>query len=465
VTSSTHDHHASRRDGSTPADPARPRAARIGLVLAGGGAKGAYQVGCLRALRDAGLGTPAAIAGTSVGAIHAVMLATDKLDEAEQIWTRLRWRDVSRIAYERLHRLPLWGLAALNSEFSPFKVWRLSDSVTHPVRWRRWVYPAACAATAGVLAALGRWLPALRLPAVTLAAAFGVSGGLAALHARLRPHFLGSSFISHSPLAARLSDAISPADWQRVRDAGTPIVATLSQFRPHTHGAIPWGGWVPQYVRLDRMSRERMIEMLIAGSALPGFSDVSSVDGTTRLDGAWTDNVPAAPLLFDPALDLDLVFVVYLKNVVRHRFRHNSLHGVASLLLTEAMSGQRRHEDELVEWARLRWSAAGRDPAPGETRALPRVVRIVPSRHVGNFFSGTIWFSPARSRQLIELGRQDAERALEVLGLRPQGGTVSRQPVPDTPLGTPVAEAARALSSPDPCHAPDPAAPPAPAAM
>lgn len=424
-------------------DEAGRGAPRIGIALAGGGAKGAYQVGCLRALQEAGIGKVAAIAGTSVGAIHGAILAIDRMDEAERIWTRLRWRDVIRVNTGRLHRLPLWCLAALNSEFSPLKVWRLSNSVTHPVLWRRWIYPVACAATAGACAALGMLLPACRVPGVVLAALLGVAGGLALLHTRLRPHFLGSSFLSHAPLASRLDAAITPDDWQRVREAGTPIFATLSRFRPYTHGAVPWGGWVPHYARLDQMSWEAMIETLMAASALPGFSDVSTADGTAQVDGAWTDNVPAAPLLFDPALDLDIALVVYLKNVVRHGRRHNSLLGMASLLLTEAVAGPRCHEDDLVEWARVRWAAAEQRT---NGRKLPRIELIVPSRRLGNFFSGTIWFSPARARKLMELGRQDTERVLERLGLRPPCEAIRGRQVRGRRLGTLAAEAEQAMS-------------------
>lgn len=434
-------HNRSVSSGSTEA--ARWRAPRIGVALAGGGAKGAYQVGCLQALREADVGRIAAIAGTSVGAIHGVLLATGRIDEAEEIWTRLRWRDVVRINTGRLHRLPLWCLAALKSEFSPLKVWRLSTSVTHPVRWRRRIYPVACAAAGVACLTLGLLLPAFRVPAVVLAAVLGVYGVLAAFNTWLRPHFLGSALLSHAPLATRLDAAIRPGDWQRVRDDGTAIFATVSQFRPYTHRAVPWGGWVPHYARLDQMSREAMIETLMAGSALPGFSDVPTVDGTTRIDGAWTDNVPAAPLLFDPALDLDVALVVYLKKTVRHRHRHNSLLGVASLLLTEALDGRRCHEDDLVEWARVRWAAAGRRT---NGRELPRVALIVPSRRLGNFFTGTLWFSPARARRFIELGRHDTERVLEQLGLRPHAEAVRRRQVPGTRLGTMAAEAGQAMS-------------------
>jgi hypothetical protein len=325
-------------------------------------------------------------------------------------------------------------------------VWRLSNSVTHPVRWRRSVYPAACAAAAVACLALGLLVPVLRTPVLVLAGALAASGALAALHTWLRPHFLGSSLVSHAPVAARLDAAISPADWQRVRDAGIPIVATLSQFRPYTEHGIPWGGWVPRYVRLDEMAREEMIDSLMAGSALPGFSDVSSLDGRPHLDGAWTDNVPAAPLLFERALDLDLLLVVYLKNVVRHGHRPNSLLGVASLLLREATSGAVPGDEGLIPWARLRWAAAGRGATSGDDAWLPRIAPIVPSRRTGNFFSGTVWFSPARARRLIELGRQDTLRVLEDLGLRAPCEPVTLQRTPGTRLGRLAAEVEQATS-------------------
>ena len=47
---------------------------RLALVLGGGGARGAMQVGALRALLEAGL-KPDLLVGTSIGAINAAVLA------------------------------------------------------------------------------------------------------------------------------------------------------------------------------------------------------------------------------------------------------------------------------------------------------------------------------------------------------------------------------------------------------
>ena len=37
---------------------------------------------------------------------------------------------------------------------------------------------------------------------------------------------------------------------------------------------------------------------------------------------------------------------------------------------------------------------------------------MTPSRRIGNFFTGTVWFQPAQSARLIALGYGDMQRAL-----------------------------------------------------
>lgn len=59
-----------------------------GLVLAGGGAKGSYQVGAYRALKELGW-QPDIITGTSVGCLNAALFVLDKVSEAEELWKNL----------------------------------------------------------------------------------------------------------------------------------------------------------------------------------------------------------------------------------------------------------------------------------------------------------------------------------------------------------------------------------------
>src|SRR5262245_15400269 len=64
---------------------------RIALVLSGGGALGAYEVGVLRVLESIGLDPPI-VAGMSVGAVNAVIWLAQRRRTAtlERIWARLR---------------------------------------------------------------------------------------------------------------------------------------------------------------------------------------------------------------------------------------------------------------------------------------------------------------------------------------------------------------------------------------
>lgn len=59
--------------------------ARYGLVLAGGGAKGAYQMGAWKALREMGI-TFDAIAGVSIGSINGALIAAGDFDRAMEMW-------------------------------------------------------------------------------------------------------------------------------------------------------------------------------------------------------------------------------------------------------------------------------------------------------------------------------------------------------------------------------------------
>lgn len=61
---------------------------RLGLVLEGGGAKGAYQFGVLKSFKEAGIEFDV-VAGTSVGTLNGALWATDSLSRAAEIWTDL----------------------------------------------------------------------------------------------------------------------------------------------------------------------------------------------------------------------------------------------------------------------------------------------------------------------------------------------------------------------------------------
>ncbi len=61
---------------------------KTALVLSGGGAKGAFQVGVLQVLKEEGYQFDV-ISGISVGSLNGTMLATDQFDQLVDIWQKL----------------------------------------------------------------------------------------------------------------------------------------------------------------------------------------------------------------------------------------------------------------------------------------------------------------------------------------------------------------------------------------
>ena len=62
-----------------------------GLVLSGGGGKGAYQIGVIKALKEVGLlEWITAVSGSSIGAFNAILLSQDNLLLMEQIWSQIK---------------------------------------------------------------------------------------------------------------------------------------------------------------------------------------------------------------------------------------------------------------------------------------------------------------------------------------------------------------------------------------
>lgn len=60
---------------------------KIGLVLAGGGGKGAYELGVWKALRELNLTKYISVfSGTSIGAFNSVLFAMDEMEKAEKLW-------------------------------------------------------------------------------------------------------------------------------------------------------------------------------------------------------------------------------------------------------------------------------------------------------------------------------------------------------------------------------------------
>jgi NTE family protein len=66
------------------------------LVLPGGGGRGAYQVGVVKALHEHGIVFDYAF-GTSIGGLNATMVGQQQLDRLEELWSNMRAHNIYRI--------------------------------------------------------------------------------------------------------------------------------------------------------------------------------------------------------------------------------------------------------------------------------------------------------------------------------------------------------------------------------
>ena len=80
-----------------------------GLVLEGGGTKGAYQIGAYEALRDLGIKITG-IAGTSIGALNGAFIAQGDFESMKDIWVNYDYKSFMNIdedTYERYKNIEM----------------------------------------------------------------------------------------------------------------------------------------------------------------------------------------------------------------------------------------------------------------------------------------------------------------------------------------------------------------------
>ena len=83
-----------------------------GIVLEGGGARGAYQIGVWKALREAGMKIKG-VAGTSVGALNGALICMDDLGKAEEIWGNMTYSTVFNVDDSMIGKLKKFGVRSM----------------------------------------------------------------------------------------------------------------------------------------------------------------------------------------------------------------------------------------------------------------------------------------------------------------------------------------------------------------
>ncbi len=200
---------------------------RIALVLSGGGALGAYEVGVLRALERAGI-RPAILAGVSVGAINAVLWLAHGFRTAalERVWARLRASSIGM----RWVTLAVRALGAFLLTLAGIQI-LLTLAGSPELSPLRLSAPAGAAPT-GVTGALLdslAWLLVGVLGALVVRGSRSAEESLARLSPALDPHRLHRWFgwLLALALAAHLATWIAGIPWPHRFSASLLLVGSL----------------------------------------------------------------------------------------------------------------------------------------------------------------------------------------------------------------------------------------------
>lgn len=241
----------------------KPANLQLGLVLTGGGAKGAYQVGALQYIAELGL-EPQIIAGTSIGALNGAVLSAYRpfpyaVQRLNQLWEQLGKAEILRTNTGTVLRTFSYATQA----FTP--------------RLRGWLLD------------------------------FLITEGLMQN---------SSAIFDPAPIEQLLREAVNPGELRRGIELWVTVFPSLK---------IPALGydWLVDFIRArtgtdahwlciqDCTDDETVYKLLLASAALPLAFPSREINGQSYVDGGLADNVPLKALAKRGCKN---VIVIHLKN-------------------------------------------------------------------------------------------------------------------------------------------------------
>lgn len=209
---------------------------KYGLVLAGGGGKGAYEVGALKAVEELGLLKDVkGISATSIGAVNMVVTQGSSISKAYELWRNI----------------------------DPTGFLELDDTGFNPEDYDDGLFTRE-----GLVKLVMENMDAsaLNMPMyVTVCKRLGEEGAMELLMAR------GSSGLSVT--------------------ADKRVLTDLSAAKKLDEGYA-----VPEYVRVDGLDKKSIVKWVLASSAIPLVYDAVEIGGVKYIDGGICDNTPIRPL-------------------------------------------------------------------------------------------------------------------------------------------------------------------------
>jgi len=322
-------------------DKSRPQRFKLGLGLEGGGAKGAYSMGAIKACQDRGVAFNI-IAGTSVGALNGAIVAANVIEEGCSLWGSLAFGRVARFRRPICFWAPLVVAASAINKINPLRAWARLHSfelIVWTVLTGFFILFAAREVARGTPEVLTR----------------GVAAFVGLLILRFGPSAViygGASALVPTPLKAEIERLLGH------REFTMPLFITAATgamiLDPDDAQLIPMddypdGGYIPsaqpmnipEYVRIDSLDTTTRVSALMASAALPfGIFPTVRVSGHPYrfADGGVADNCPWFPLF------------EICEEIVMIRLRPTSARGVIPVGLLESEWSDR---ERTIRLARL----------------------------------------------------------------------------------------------------------------
>ena len=423
---------------------------RLAVVLEGGGAKGAYQVGVLKALDDAPDVEIVALSGASIGALNAAFFSRGDLRRLERLWRGIRRRDVLRLS-RSVAVTPVATFLVGLVFAANVAAWNIHIVLT--------------------LAAIYRYARSrISGPDALKYILFGLLVARRVRITKLPVHF-DERIIRWSVEFAKQGSVMSSEPLRRLIDNELPAADTRSiltyvstaEYGPFFDPDIPGFRWWrlfgedylyvldpvgfvllrPRYVEISKLPNPEVIDLLLQSAALPGLFPAGVGKGFVSTDGGAIDNAPIAPLL---DVDAERILVVHLghkmSRIIAARRRLRAKYRFHKL---DSMDPKELHR----RW--LQWAADEAHPSPwrGEARIRMRdmppgpprpslvpeaditepfasIHHLLPKRSLGNLFTGTLNFSGRKIELLIASGESDTRELLDAIRTSPPEPGTSR---------------------------------------
>ena len=247
----------------------------IGLVLSGGGAKGAYEVGVWTAMCEAGLDKRVCcISGTSVGSINAVLFASVSNPAlCERFWLEV----VPNFARPNEKRM----ISTVSDMTGREDIAAITARILHKKA-------EALGLDVNDLSSADE--EEARVRAIREWKANVATRGAAMIEDSIK------SFHSTNDVLHGFADV---ANFRRLLSERIPDKWALDSVSVYAT-VLGKGTWNKEVFRIDHQPKERVIDAIIASSSIPFFFDSQKINGKVYVDGGLAfggDNVPINPIL------------------------------------------------------------------------------------------------------------------------------------------------------------------------